>query len=505
MNQYRLFLQSMALGLLWLGFQHWLYALKAIAEISTSPMAAQPAETTERVCPGQLPDAIRAITNQPTLQRARWGILVRRLDTGEALYEQESTRYFIPASNAKLFITAAILERLGPQMRIRTSVYQIPSSGSTVLRIVGRGDPSFTDEQLRQLAQQLHRQGITRIDRLIADDQYFRGEAINSSWQWEDIQSGYGAPVNSLILNQNELMLGLLPQAVGQPLQVRWDDPAQASQWQIDNRSLTVAPSEPEFVTVGRDVSQPILRVNGQLQAGAEPETAAIAILNPTQYFLQHFEQALTTAQISIGQTAIADQPTLSLGPELATVWSSPLAVLVTEANQTSNNLYAESLLRTLGHHAMSSSNVTSSLEAGITAVQTTLAPLGVDPQSYQLADGSGLSRQNLASPEAFVQTLTAMARSPHATLFRNSLAVAGERGTLRNRFRNTPVQGRLHGKTGAMSGVAALSGYLDPPHYSPLVFSILLNQFNQPVRQVRPAIDEIVLLLSQLTDCDRS
>jgi D-alanyl-D-alanine carboxypeptidase/D-alanyl-D-alanine-endopeptidase (penicillin-binding protein 4) len=105
-------------------------------------------------------------------------------------------------------------------------------------------------------------------------------------------------------------------------------------------------------------------------------------------------------------------------------------------------------------------------------------------------------------TPEALVQTLRGMARSPNATIFRNSLAVAGSQGTLQNRFQNTPIQGRLQGKTGALSGVAALSGYLDPPNYPPLAFSILLNHFDQPVRSVRPAIDEIVLLLGRLRSC---
>jgi serine-type D-Ala-D-Ala carboxypeptidase/endopeptidase (penicillin-binding protein 4) len=501
------FLKSTVLCLLCLGFQSGFQISDAVAGTTISQGVAQSgnaSEAADRVCLHQLPNAIQAIANQPSLRRARWGILVRTLDTGETLYEQDATRYFIPASNAKLFVTAAIVEKLGPQFQIRTSVYQAPSaSGTTILRVVGRGDPGFTDGQLRDLAAQLHRRGITHIDQLIADDHYFQGDAINSTWQWDDIQAGYGAPVNSLILNQNELPLSLVPHQLGQPLSVRWDDPAQTSQWQVDNRSVTVAASEPEFVSVGQVVGQPILQVRGQLHVGAEPETASIAILNPAQHFLQRFEQSLTAAQISVEQTAIATHRVPSPGREVASVVSAPLVQLVTEANQNSNNLYAEALLRTLGRLS-ASDDMTSSLEAGITAVQTILAPLGVDPQGYRIADGSGLSRHTLVTPEALVQTLQAMARSPQASVFRNSLAVAGDRGTLRNRFRDSVVQGRLQGKTGAMSGVATLAGYLNPPHYAPLVFSIVLNQFDQPVRQVRPAIDEMVLLLSRLSGCDQ-
>ncbi|NEQ25223.1 MAG: D-alanyl-D-alanine carboxypeptidase/D-alanyl-D-alanine-endopeptidase, partial [Microcoleus sp. SIO2G3] len=154
-------------------------------------------------------------------------------------------------------------------------------------------------------------------------------------------------------------------------------------------------------------------------------------------------------------------------------------------------------LLRQLGIATQPETD--SPLQAGIAAIETTLARIGVDPAGFDLADGSGLSRHNLVTPEAIVQTLQAMAAS---SAYRNSLAVAGESGTLINRFQGTIVQGRLQGKTGALSGVAALSGYLDPPIYEPIAFSILVNHFDVPVREVRPAIDAIVLQLAELQAC---
>lgn len=394
------------------------------------------AQATE-ICPAQLSQQLTAIVNRPNLHRARWGILVQRLDTGETLFAQEPQRYFIPASNVKLLTTAAALERLGGQFQIRTSVYQAAQAG-TVLRVVGRGDPSLGEAQLQQLAQQLRShlqgQGTSRIDRLIADDYYFRGNPINPTWEREDIRWDYAAPVNGLIVNQN---------AIGEA-----------------------------------------------------------AVDNPTRHFLQRFQRALNLAQLTVAGTAIAPAPVTTSEQEVAAILSPPLSQLLIETNQNSNNLYAEALLRSLG--ATSNPNE-DSLATGITALKTTLSQIGVDPQSYSLADGSGLSRRNFVSPQAIVQTLRGMARSPNATLYRNSLAIAGTNGTLQNRFRNTPIQGRLYGKTGALSGATSLSGYLDPPNYPPLVFSILLNNFDQPVRTVRPAIDDMVLLLGRLRECGNS
>jgi serine-type D-Ala-D-Ala carboxypeptidase/endopeptidase (penicillin-binding protein 4) len=467
----------------------------------------KPAAAQAGICPAQLSDKISAITNRSQFRRSRWGILVQTLGdpcgiceaARQTLYAQDAERYFIPASNVKLLTTAAALEVLGDRYTIRTSVYQVDSD-NVVLRVVGRGDPSLTDVELNQLAKQIRDRHITQINQLIADDHYFQGDAINPTWEWEDIQSGYGAPVNSLILNQNLIGLTLFPQNLGQPLRVVWDDPAEATRWQIDNDSRTVATTAEESLQVGRDLGRAQLHLQGQLRVGSKPETAAIAIPQPSRYFLQRFKQALRQQSIRVSQSFIATEPTGRQGTEIAAVESKPLAKLIVEANQESNNLYAESLLRTLG--ATQAPKADSSLEAGLETMRKSLSRLGVDSTSYDLVDGSGLSRHNSVTPETLVQTLQGMGRSSYFATYRNSLAVAGSSGTLQNRFLNTPVAGKLQGKTGFLSGSTALSGYLEPPDYSPLVLSILINQFDQPLGEIQEAIDEIVNLLAQLQKC---
>lgn len=458
----------------------------------------KPAVAQVGICPAQLSEKISAITNRSEFRRSRWGILVQTLGDRQTLYAQDAERFFIPASNLKLLTTAAALEVLGDRYTIRTSVYQVHSD-QVIIRIVGRGDPSLTDAELSQLAQQIRDRHITQIDQLIADDSYFQGDAVNPTWEWEDIQSGYGAPVNSLILNQNLIGLTLFPQNLGQPLRVVWDDPAETSRWQINNASRTVAATATESLQVGRELGRSQLNLRGQLRVGSEPEAVAIAIPQPSRYFLQRFKQALQQQSIRVNQSLVETAPETQ-GTEVAAVESPPLAKLVIEANQESNNLYAESLLRTLG--ATQTAETDSSLGAGLEVLKKALSQLGVDPTSYTLVDGSGLSRHNSVTPETLVQTLQGMESSPHSTVYRNSLAVAGSSGTLRNRFLNTPVAGKLQGKTGFLSGSTALSGYLEPPDYDPLVLSILVNQFDQPLGEIQEAIDEIVELLAQLKRC---
>ncbi|MEG3907182.1 D-alanyl-D-alanine carboxypeptidase/D-alanyl-D-alanine-endopeptidase [Microcoleus sp. w2-18aC6] len=464
-----------------------------------SAVAAQTSAVAGDICPGELGAQVDAIANRPEFSRSRWGILIQPLSSTTTLYSRDAQKYFIPASNAKLLTTAAALQKLGADFRIKTSVY---SGENGSLYVAGRGDPSIAEAQLKSLAQQLKQRGISQVNQLIGDDSYFQGSAVNPNWEWEDAQAGYGAPINSLIFNQNAIDLLLSPQALGQPLKVTFAEPKLANQWQVQNNSVTVAENESEFIEVGREFDRPIIRVSGQLKVGAEPESAYVAVVNPANNFLQYFQQALAAEGIPVKQALVASASS-NLNQELATVESPPLAELVRETNRESNNLYAEVLLRLLG-------KVTDKVpvpqedtgESGLKEVKAVLTQLGVNPNSYILADGSGLSRHNLITPEALVQTLRFMANSPTASIYRQSLPIAGESGTLKNRFNTTPNRVIMQAKTGTMSGVSALSGYIEVPNYEPLVFSIIVNQSDLSTAKMRSATDEIVLLLNRLRRC---
>lgn len=477
---------------------------RALASQPTSLSVAQKEQTAESLCPAQLGTAINAVIERPQFRRARWGILVEPLSPmgrNRALYNRDAERFFIPASNVKLLTTAAALLALAPDFRIRTSVYD---AGEGVLRVIGRGDPSLTETQLQELAQQLKRQGIRNIKHLIVEDGYFQGQSLNPNWEWEDVQANYGASVNSLILNQNAVNLTLAPQQVGQPLRVSWADAIAGRQWRIENESVTAKAGTPNSVTVSAVLGQPVLRIKGQLAVDANPRIFGMAILNPAEYFLQHFRQVLVTEGIRVERVSIESKVNTTGERELAAVESPPLPVLLAEVNQQSNNLYAEVLLRTLqasAPQALVSANPDSG-NIGLQVLKTTLTALGVNPESYALSDGSGLSRHNLVSPEAIAQTLQVMAQSSQASVYRDSLPVAGVSGSLRNRFRDTLAQGNVQAKTGTVTGAVTLSGYLNIPTYQPLVFSIMVNQSDQSISTLRQAIDEIVLVLTRLRSC---
>jgi serine-type D-Ala-D-Ala carboxypeptidase/endopeptidase (penicillin-binding protein 4) len=474
------------------------------SRVAQAQIQVTPTTKTKNICPPQLAAVVDEVINRPQYSRMRWGILVQPLYKAQNLYSQDAQKYFTPASNAKLLTTAAALQQLGANFRIRTSVYQ---DGNNVLRVVGRGDPSLSDTQLVALAKQLKQKRITQIRKLIADDSYFQGDIVFPSWEWEDVYSDYGAPINSLILNQNLFSINLIPQAVGKPLQVVWTDfNNEARLWQIINQSVTAEEKQPAFINVKRELSGNMLRIQGQLPAKAEPFLVKVPVVDPNYYFLRRFRTALAGEKIRLRGTAVVSGGVNQ--QEVAYVESPPLSDLLMETNQNSNNLYAEALLRAIALPAAGIASLQpikpdqTTVNAGLEVLKTTLTQLGVNPTGYVLVDGSGLSRHDLISPEALVQTLQAMAKTPAASVYRASLPVAGKSGTLKNRFQNTPAEGIVQAKTGTMTGVVSLSGYMNTPKYEPLVFSIIVNQSEQKAKALREGIDEIVVLLTQLQRC---
>ncbi|MDY6785541.1 MAG: D-alanyl-D-alanine carboxypeptidase/D-alanyl-D-alanine-endopeptidase [Cyanobacteriota bacterium] len=474
-----------------------------IAEQTSPPDTDIPA-----VCNGHWQRSIDAIINHPKFARAQWGILVQPLDAERPLYALNERRYFLGASTVKLLTTAAALSKLGANYRIRTPFY---ASGSPpvleTLRVAGRGDPSVTTEEISAIAQQLYRQGVRQIDQLIADDRYFSQPHRPSTWEGGDLFFAYAPAINSLILNQNQFSLAFSPQQIGEPVKLSWQDEIAATQWQFNNSTLTSSGETSSRLEIKGILGQPALQIRGTLGVDTEPFSWELAVLDPGRYFLETLKTNLELAGIEVGQLHLATPPERfdSLA-ELTAIESPSLGRIIQEINQESNNLYAEALLRHLsavstGAARQRAAN-TGSLSLGLDVVQDTLTELGIDSNSYILADASGLSRHNLVSPEALVQTLVTMTTSPHFVTYRNSLGVAGISGTLENRFQKTPVRGNLRGKTGTMRNVSALSGYLEVGENRPWVFSIILNQTTEPTTEQRKAIDEIVLILSKVKSC---
>jgi serine-type D-Ala-D-Ala carboxypeptidase/endopeptidase (penicillin-binding protein 4) len=228
-------------------------------------------------------------------------------------------------------------------------------------------------------------------------------------------------------------------------------------------------------LAIDRIIQQPTYRTaRWSIQVESLVDQTVLYSHNPTDFLIP-------ASNIKLFTTAAALQ---SVHPEQR--WNN-FDSQIDIINRNSNNAYADAMLQRIG---------------GPKIVQTQLADLGISPQLYQQVDGSGLSRQNFTNAATLVTLLKAMRWVPEAQRFYASLPIAALNGTLQNRFVNTALAGRVHAKTGTLTGVRALSGYLEHPLYGSIVFSILVNQPQQS-DSLRRAIDEIVVTLGQLTPCD--
>jgi serine-type D-Ala-D-Ala carboxypeptidase/endopeptidase (penicillin-binding protein 4) len=456
------------------------------AQTTTPPLPA--------VCASQLSVAINQVIDRPELRRYRWGVVVQTLAGSNQLYNRDGDRLFIPASNVKLITTAVAL---------RTSVYQLPSTGnSTNLLVVGRGDPTLTTTGLQSIVQQLQQRGIKQVGQINFDDGYFRGEQINTGWEWGDLSTDYAPTINSLMIGQNSNPLIVSPQQIGMPLTYTWKN-SSINNWQIDNQSLTAPVGQAGNVDAVAVFGRSTIRLTGKLAKTATPLQIDLPLVNPAESFVSAFRQSLYQSGITVNNTSTVPEQNIANLPEIAAINSPPMIELVQETNQRSNNVYAEILLRLIGRtdptYATSNQD-TSNL--GIAIVKQNLTQMGVDPQAYSLHDGSGLSRHNLVAPATFVRVLSAMSTNPNGQIYRDSLPIAGISGSLKNRMKGTLAQGIVRAKTGSMSGVVSLSGYINPPQYSPLVFSVVLNQHDRSTSQMVKVIDEIMVVLARLKQC---
>ena len=504
-------------------FYPLLYSLtiqkSAIAEEKSQLVDIQPNNRQTKFCSQDLSVAIEEIINRPKLARSRWGIEIQTL-TGESLYSLEDEKFFTPASSAKLLVSAAGLLEFGTDYQIKTPIYsvgnapnltngyaQVPSFYGgvrvTSLRIEAKGDPSITTKSLKDIVHQLQLKGIKRIENLIVDDSYFGEPQINPTWEWIDVHSDFATAVNSAILNQNAVTLTLLPQQIGQPVKFFWSDAIAAKQWQVINQAITGNADIDYDIKLEVDLGKPVLRLRGELAVNEPPDIWDLAIVDPPQYFLDSLRSQLEQAGIRVTRGTVIDRPQPNKSEtELGAIYSPAMSQIIAEINQESNNLYAEVLGKLLAQKL--------GVETPTDAINQSLAKIGIQPDEYVLVDASGLSRQNLVTPQTLVKILSAMLRSPSKDLdrflvaksYRQSLAVAGISGTLKERFRDTPIQGNLWGKTGTLTGVATLSGYLYPQHYPAIVFSIIVNNSELNSSNLRQAIDEIIVILNNLHQC---
>jgi len=484
-----------------------------------------------------LPGRISAILAQSDLAHGFWGIEVISLSTGQVLFSQNADKLFTPASNTKLFTTAAALSLIGPDYKFRTSVETnglLDKHGrlSCDLLLVGRGDPNLSGRELpydlrtqrndhpikvlEDLADSLVQKGVRYVDGdLVADDSFFAFERYGEGWSQDDLVWGDGAPVSALTINDNVVFVNILPADRSGERAFVTVVPF-ADYYHIDNRIMTTPAGTARRIFFNREPGSTALTLWGEMPIDDKGANEALAIEDPAAFAGELFRSLLEKRGITVygrertRHTELAGLSTFSVtataearggdgdAPRLqsnqamvlATFESKPLLEDIRVINKVSQNLHAEILLRLLGREKGNAATIDSGLEV----LRGFLTKAGLPADQYVFYDGSGLSRQNLVTPHAVVALLQYAFEQPWGAGFRETLPVAGVDGSLADRFKGTIAQGRVYGKTGSLGGVKTLSGYLTTNRGDKIAYAILTNNFNVPAKKVTDAIDDIIL-----------
>jgi D-alanyl-D-alanine carboxypeptidase/D-alanyl-D-alanine-endopeptidase (penicillin-binding protein 4) len=460
----------------------------------------------------ELQSSLARVFNAPIMSRGVWAVDVRSLDTGERLFELNSGKLMMPASNMKVVTLATAAETLGWDHRFTTTLEASGPVENGILRgdlfIRGTGDPTINRRQgraasvLAEWAGILRAAGIHEIDgRIVGDDQAFDDEGLGDGWSWDYLQFGYAAPVGALQFNEDVAELTIAPgPRPGDPVVA---DLAPGSGLTVLNRAVT-APDDAssDALDFRRHLFRAVLEITGSLPAASNTLVRNVTVVNPTAFFAQSVRDALVAAGIRVSGDAIdlddvAPEETPAERRVLGATQSPPLREIATVLMKVSQNLYAETFVKALG----ASAGGVGTTAGGRRLMRSTLTSWGIPEDAYVISDGSGLSRYNYVSAGMMTTILERMHRDPrHRDEFMATLPIAGKDGTIASRMRRTLAEGNATAKTGSIANVRALSGYVRTRDGETLVFSIIANDFVVPAPTVNWIADLAVEILAAFT-----
>jgi D-alanyl-D-alanine carboxypeptidase/D-alanyl-D-alanine-endopeptidase (penicillin-binding protein 4) len=489
-----------------------LVAVLAIVALGPSPLTAQK----------DLKHRIDSRLDAAPFNRQFWGVAVMD-ERGRVLYGRNESRLFVPASNTKLVVSAVAAALLPPDWKVKTSLYGGPIVGGVLqgdLVLYGRGDPTMnrrcyaTDTtlagvcdadpfaRLRQLADSLRAKGVRAVaGDIVGDGSYFEPTLVHPNWEAFDLNWWYAAPVSGLGFHDNSVDFEWQPgTAAGTPAVITMTP--DLGDIAFENRTVTVPPGGES------DIGDRFFRHPGTLQIWAEGTVAldnprrtdSFALPDPNLFTARALRQVLTAAGIAVtGSTRSTTDSMLyararSTRP-LAEVSSRPLRDWIFPVLNTSQNWIAEMLLKQLGRQFGKAGSWPEGLEI---ERRFLIDSVRIDSTQFSLSDGSGLSSGNLVSPLAFIQLLRFIRGHPHYAAFAAGLPQAGLAGSLRNRFLGTPLAGRIRAKTGSISRVHSLSGYIELGRGKTLTFSVEANHHAETSRTMLAAIDSVVVEMAR-------
>jgi D-alanyl-D-alanine carboxypeptidase/D-alanyl-D-alanine-endopeptidase (penicillin-binding protein 4) len=466
---------------------------------------AAPATATTSITPlEQLRQDLGAATRAPGVERAAWGVVVHSLDRDERLFELNPRTLLVPASAAKLVSLATAAESVGWDFRYETTLRAAGPITDGVLRgdllVVGSGDPSIGGRaggDISSWIDVLKAAGVTRIEgRVVGDDDSVEEPRPQLAWTWDDLGYPAGALFGALNFAENRAAVTVVPgSAAGDPPMVL--PQPDAGYRQLVNRAVTGAVGSAQLLWPEQRPGEPALTIAGSIPVSAAPAPLSISVGNPTLWFANALRTRLEAGGIQVtgGAVDIDDvvpAPDRTATTILLTHRSRTLAEIAHPLLKDSINLYGEAAMRLNVPEGTFPTN-----DAALEGLRLRLAGWGIPAAEQQLVDGSGLSRRDVITVEALLVVLRRMHAADGGSPFMAALPVAGIDGSLVNRMRGTAAERNVRAKTGTMSNIRSLAGYVTTADGERLAFVTIVNNFEGPGVVANQAIDAIAVRLA--------
>jgi serine-type D-Ala-D-Ala carboxypeptidase/endopeptidase (penicillin-binding protein 4) len=447
------------------------------------------------------------IFDAPETRNGLWAVEVRSLDRPVTLFSRNAHTLMMPASNMKILTLAAAAETLGWDYRFRTTLETSAEIENGALRgdliVVGRGDPTINTRERRgdavfdEWAAALRDAGISRIDGNVIGDASALDSRLGQGWSWDYLQFGYAAGAGALEFNENTATLLVRPGAkAGDDASIELPPSTGLG---LVHHVVTGEPGSATRIDIDRQANGGWLDVTGSIAVDAQPVAREVAVANSTLFFTHALVNALTARGIAVHGLPKELPDFRNIVPSLPRrvlheTLSPPLRQIATTMMKISENLYAETLLKTMGV----ANTAPGTAQAGRAAARAVFDRWNIPADGYAQADGSGLSRYDYVTAATIVALLEHMFHDPvHHDPFVATLPVAGRDGTISNRLKGTPAEGNVMAKTGSIANVRALSGYLRTRDGETLVFSIIANNFTAPAATINGLTDRAVVALA--------
>lgn len=450
------------------------------------------------------PEVVNTIENSRT-NDAFWSVIVRDT-TGKIVEGYNFEKLVRPASNLKLLTSAAILDELGPDYQFQTKMYgigkQVDDTWQGDIIIRGVGDPSISGDFYRQnrfhvldkFFSALYDRGIRKISgNLIGNDSFFDQQPYPKGWSWEDLSFYYGVEISALSFNNNAVDLTVYARFnVGEKPGIEWF-PFDTDYVNFINDQV-ITPADTEYDEFYRRKPGTNTIVLGSKLPKGHVEKESLSIEDAPLFFLDTFKKYLEDGNIELSGGIIVDSKPQDWNANryqlLAEHVSVSLDSMLVQLNKESDNFYAEMLLKTA---AAEQFDTVGSTELGISLVKDFAKSMKMDTTNLEMEDASGMSAATLLRTVDLSQMLVEMRNHPYFDSYKKSLSVAGQTGSLKNRFVNSPLKGKVFGKTGYISGVRSLSGYMRGISGKSLTFSVVTNNYTEKSSYV-DAIHEQIL-----------